>query len=117
MDYFGFTETERFVKSVEKLLGSEMLSELQLYLCQYPEDGVIIPASGRIRKLRWAASGRGKRGGARVIYYFANSAGRIFLLDIYAKNEQENLSADKLKDLKEAVEFWLDELKKLGEIK
>jgi hypothetical protein len=117
MDYFGFTETDRFVKRAEKLLSVETISELQLYLCKYPEDGLIIPASGGIRKLRWAASGRGKRGGARIIYYFANSAGRIFLLDIYAKNEQENLSAEELTDLKEAVEFWLDELKKLGEIK
>ena len=116
MDYFGFTETERFVKRAEKLLGAEMISELQLYLCNYPEDGVIIPSSSGIRKLRWAASGRGKRGGARVIYYFANAAGRIFLLDIYAKNEKENLAANDIKDLKEAVVFWLEELEKLGEI-
>ena len=100
MEYFGFTETERFVKRAEKLLGAEMVSELQLYLCEFAADGVIIPASGGIRKLRWAASGRGKRGGARIIYYFANAAGRIFLLDIYAKNEKENLTADELKDLK-----------------
>jgi hypothetical protein len=116
MEYFGFTETERFVKRAEKLLGAEMVSELQLYLCRYPEDGVMIPASGGVRKLRWAASGRGKRGGARIIYYFANAAGRLFLLDIYAKNEKENLTAGELKDLKEAVEFWLEELKRLGEI-
>ena len=116
MDYFGFTETERFSKSAEKLLGAEILSELQLYLCEFPEDGVIIPASGGIRKLRWAASGRGKRGGARVIYYFANSAGRIFLLDVYAKNEQTDLSTNELNELKEAVEFWLKELERLGEI-
>ncbi len=116
MEYFGFTETERFVKRAEKLLGAEMVSELQLYLCRYAEDGVIIPASGGIRKLRWADSGRGKRGGARIIYYFANRAGRIFLLDIYAKNEKKNLTADDIKDLKAAVEFWLEELKGLGEI-
>lgn len=116
MEYFGFTETERFVKRAEKLLGAEMVSELQLYLCRYAEDGVIIPASGGIRKLRWAASGRGKRGGARIIYYFANASGRIFLLDIYAKNEKENLTSGELEDLKEAVEFWLEELKRLGEI-
>lgn len=116
MDYFGFTETERFVKRAEKLLGAEIVSELQLYLCQYAEDGLIIPASNGIRKLRWAASGRGKRGGARIIYYFANAAGRIFLLDIYAKNEKADLTADEIKDLKDAVKFWLEELEKLGEI-
>ncbi len=116
MDHFGFTETERFVKRAEKLLGAEMVSELQLYLCKHANDGVIIPASNGIRKLRWAASGRGKRGGARIIYYFANAAGRIFLLDIYAKNEKENLTANDIKDLKDAVGFWLKELERLGEI-
>ena len=116
MEYFGFTETQRFVKRAENLLGQDAISEIQLYLCEYPNDGAIIPNSGGIRKLRWAASGRGKRGGARVIYYFANAAGRIFLLDIYAKNEKENLSADDVKNLKEAVRFWLEELERLGEI-
>jgi len=116
MNYFGFTETERFVKRAEKLLGTEIVSELQLYLCKYAEDGVIIPASGGIRKLRWAASGRGKRGGARIVYYFANAAGRIFLLDIYGKNEKENLTVGEIKELKDAVEFWLAELERLGEV-
>lgn len=117
MEYFGFTETERFVKKGEKLLGANAVSELQLYLCNYPEDGAIIPASGGIRKMRWAASGRGKRGGARIIYYFANSAGRILLLDACVKNEKENLTAEEIGDLKNAVDYWLEELRKLGEIK
>ncbi len=117
MDYFGFTETLRFVKRAENLLGADVVSELQLYLCKYPNDGVTIPASGGIRKLRWAASGKGKRGGARVIYYFADNAGRILLLDIYAKNEKENLSAKDLRELKNAVDFWLGEIEKIGETK
>lgn len=117
MDYFGFTETHRFVKRAEKLLGAERLSELQLYLCRFATDGAIIPNSGGIRKLRWAVSGRGKRGGARIIYYFADAAGRVFLLDIYAKNEKENLTAKELNELKDAVENWLEELRNLGEIK
>lgn len=116
MDYFGFTQTERFVKRAEKLFGADGICEVQLYLCSYPDDGAIIPASEGIRKLRWAASGRGKRGGARVIYYFANAAGRILLLDVYAKNEKENLTAAEINELKKAIEFWLDELKRLGEL-
>ena len=115
MDYFGFTETARFVKRAENLLGADIISELQLYLCRYPEDGAIIPASNGIRKLRWAASGRGKRGGARIIYYYAVSADRILLLDIYAKNEKENLTAADLRELKNAVDFWLGEIGKSGE--
>ena len=117
MNYFDFTETQRFVRRAENLLGAEVVSELQLYLCKYPDDGAIIPHSGGIRKLRWAASGKGKRGGARIIYYFANAYGRILLLDIYGKNEKENLTAKDLNELKNAVDFWLGELEKLGEIK
>lgn len=117
MNYFGFTETQRFVKRAENLLGADIVSELQLYLCQYPEDGAVIPASGGIRKLRWAASGRGKRGGARVIYYFAAGVSRILLLDVYAKNEKEDLAAEDLRELKNAVDYWLDEIKSSGETK
>lgn len=116
MEHFGFTETERFIKRGEKLLGINGINELQLYLCKYPNDGAIIQASGGIRKMRWAASGRGKRGGARIIYYFANAAGRILLLDIYAKNEKENLTAEDVENLKNAVDYWIGELKRLGEL-
>ena len=71
----------------------------------------------RHQKLRWAASGRGKRGGARIIYYFANNADRILLLDIYAKNEKENLAIEDLRELRNAVDFWLAEIEKSGETK
>lgn len=60
----------------------------------------MIPGSGGFRKLRWAAKGHGKRGGARVIYYWMTVDDRILLLDLYAKYESENLSAAQLKDLK-----------------
>ena len=58
------------------------------------------PGSGGCRKLRWAAKGHGKRGGARVIYYWITEDARILLLDLYAKNEAENLTIDQLKALK-----------------
>ncbi|HSK74611.1 MAG TPA: hypothetical protein VK892_23125 [Pyrinomonadaceae bacterium] len=68
MDYFDFTETQRFVRRAENLLGAEIVSELQLYLCRFPDDGTIIPKSGGIRKLRWAISGRGKRGANHLLF-------------------------------------------------
>ncbi len=60
----------------------------------------IIPGSGGCRKLRWGAKGHGKRGGARVIYYRITDDHRILLLDLYAKNESENLSPAQLRELK-----------------
>lgn len=109
MNYFGFTETLRFERKALKLIEDDEIAEIQLYLCQFPEWGAIIPNSSGIRKLRWASSGRGNRGGARVIYYFAVSKERILLLDIYAKNEKEDLTYEELKYLKNIVQKWLEE--------
>jgi mRNA-degrading endonuclease RelE of RelBE toxin-antitoxin system len=107
MEYFDFTETIEFERKALKLIGDDEISELQLYLCQFPEQGAVIPNSNGLRELRWASSGRGKRGGARINYYFAVGRGRILLLDIYAKNEKEDLTFEELKILKDIMEAWL----------
>ena len=57
-----------------------------------PSAGTVIPATGGIRKIRWAIEGRGKRGGARIIYFFHNLDMPLFLLTAYAKNQREDLS-------------------------
>lgn len=62
-----------------------------------PAAGEVIRGTHGLRKLRWAASGRGKRGGARVIYYLQASADRIYLVYGYVKAEQENLTPQQLK--------------------
>ena len=65
-----FYETKNFHKKAEKLLGEELLSELKLYLAANPKAGDVIPSGGGVRKLRWALPNKGKRGGARVIYFY-----------------------------------------------
>jgi len=77
---------------------------LQWALTLHPEAGAIIPGSGGVRKLRWAGSGRGKRGGLRVIYYWRKHTGEIWMLTLYAKNETENIPTQTLKAIKEAIE-------------
>ncbi|MBS1794307.1 MAG: type II toxin-antitoxin system RelE/ParE family toxin [Acidobacteria bacterium] len=111
MIYITFTETEKFVRQAVKILGDEGINELQLHLCEYPDDGAIIKASGGIRKMRWAASGRGKRGGTRIIYYYAVGNEGILLLDIYPKNEKTDLSAEELENLKDVLLVWLEKIK------
>ncbi len=108
MEYFDFTETLKFERKAVKLIGNDEIGELQLYLCQFPERGAVISDSNGIRKLRWSSSGRGKRGGARVIYYFSLGRGQILLLDIYAKNEKDDLTFEELKILKNIVQEWLE---------
>jgi mRNA-degrading endonuclease RelE of RelBE toxin-antitoxin system len=90
-------ETSVFTRRVTALLSNDEYRELQATLVDRPKAGSVIPGSGGIRKLRWSASGRGKRGGARVIYYWATEQERILMLLIYAKNESEDLTRDQIK--------------------
>jgi mRNA-degrading endonuclease RelE of RelBE toxin-antitoxin system len=89
-----------FSKRVQQHLNDDDYAEMQAFLAAQPEAGSIIKGSGGMRKLRWAGSGRGKRGGLRVIYYWWVAKDRISLLLVYPKNEMDDLSADQLKQLK-----------------
>lgn len=79
---------------------------LQKVLMLNPSAGDVIEGTGGIRKMRVAAKGYGKRGGARVIYYHFVSASQIALLMIYPKNEQQDLTAEERKALKAVIEHW-----------
>jgi hypothetical protein len=98
-----FVETPTFTRRVLSLLDDESYADLQWHLAKRPDAGAIIRGSGGMRKIRWAASGRGKRGGARVIYYWWVGKSQISMLFLYAKNEQDDLSNDQLKLLKAAL--------------
>jgi len=89
-------EMETFLNRAEAILRDSERADLIAYLASNPEAGKVVPGTGGARKLRWAAKGAGKRGGARTVYYYHSDAIPLFLLDIYAKNEKANLSeADK----------------------
>lgn len=102
-----FEETKQFTKKVVKLFSDEEYAELQMDLCEDPQVGEIIQGSGGIRKVRWAIKGRGKSGGARVIYYWAVRYEKILMLDIYKKNEKVDLSRADLFELRKTVEEFL----------
>ncbi|MHB8845555.1 MAG: type II toxin-antitoxin system RelE/ParE family toxin [Nitrospirota bacterium] len=97
-------ETPIFTRRVQDILSDDEYRLLQAQLVQRPDAGKIIPGSGGLRKLRWSASGRGKRGGARVIYYWFVSDEVILMLFAFPKNEQADLTPDQLKQLKKLVE-------------
>ena len=97
-------ETSFFTRRVTQLLSDDEYRELQATLVNRPKAGPVIPRSGGLRKLRWAASGHGKRGGARVIYYCATKQDHILMLFIYAKNESDDLTPDQIKVLRNIVE-------------
>ena len=97
-------ETSVFTKQVQKLLSQESYRLLQLDLAKRPDLGTIIPGSGGLRKVRWGFQGQGKRGGVRVIYYWAVSDEHLLMLLMYPKNVQDNLPQAQLKMLRQIVE-------------
>jgi hypothetical protein len=99
-----FIEAPAFSRLVHHYLSEEEYAALQWALVLRPDAGTVIPGSGGVRKLRWAGSGRGKRGGLRVIYYWRTQAGQIWLLTLYAKNEAASLPTSALRALREEIE-------------
>ena len=97
-----FIETSIFTKQVLKLLPDSSYRILQSALMLNPGAGAIIKGSGGIRKIRWNLPGAGKRGALRVIYYF-DQPETIYMLFMYKKNEQEDLTPEQVKILKKAL--------------
>jgi mRNA-degrading endonuclease RelE of RelBE toxin-antitoxin system len=95
-----FVETPVFTRRIADYLDDDEYGRLQSFLGLHPHTGKIIQGSGGIRKLRWAGSGRGKRGGLRVIYYWWVSKDRISMLMVYPKSERDDLTAEQLKQLR-----------------
>lgn len=101
-----FVETPIFTSQIKLLLGDDDYGTFQRALADNPDAGDGIPGTGGLRKIRVAAKGHGKRGGARVIYYHFVSASRIGLLFAYPKNEQVNLTPEQKSALKKIIEQW-----------
>jgi hypothetical protein len=91
-----FIETPTFTRTITALLADDDYAHLQIALVQNPSLGDVIRGGGGIRKLRYAVSGRGKRGGIRVIYYWLKDAHQIYMLLAYAKSVKDTLTASEL---------------------
>ena len=87
-----FVETHVFTGLVRKSLDDDEYRALQLTLLLRPEQGPVIPGSGGLRKIRWGSEGGGKRGGLRVIYFWDKTSARCFMLFLYRKNQQGDLT-------------------------
>ena len=85
-------ETPPYLSDAERLFSAEERAAIVDMLAADPQCGVVVPGTGGVRKVRVAASGRGKSGGARVIYLFGGDDVPTFLLAVFAKNEKANLS-------------------------
>jgi len=87
---FTVLQLPKFKAEATELIGTDGIAAVAVYLADHPDAGDVIPGSGGARKLRWAAKGKGRRGGAR-----------IYLMRCYAKNVKTNLTADEKKQLRQ----------------
>ena len=99
-------ETPIFTKYIVSLIADDEYKDLQGFIVNHPDAGKVIPHTHGLRKLRWAGKGHGKRGGLRIIYYWY-VPNTIFMLIVYAKADQEDLTTEQLKKLSQLVKEWL----------
>ena len=100
-------ETPTFTRQAEKLFSDDEKMELVSFLSIHPLAGDLIPGTGGVRKLRFAASGRGKRGGARVIYYYLDEYLPLYALLAYPKNAKVDLTPEE----RRGVAVFVDAIK------
>ncbi|WP_430444872.1 type II toxin-antitoxin system RelE/ParE family toxin [Sphingorhabdus contaminans] len=82
------------MRAAQKIWSAEELAELVDYVAHNPEAGDIVSGTGGVRKLRWGMAGTGKRGGARIVYFYYNELCPLYLLLAYKKGQATNLTAE-----------------------
>lgn len=99
-----FIETPAFTKKWKQLgFNDDMLRQLEMELLQNPKAGDVIQGTGKLRKIRVAFEHTGKSGGSRVCYVDFEVKETIYLINVYSKNEKENLSKDERNLLKKVI--------------
>ena len=106
--YMKFIETSFFTKQVTSLFKDDEYAEIQGYMIKNPDIGDIISGSGGIREFRWSLNERGKRGGVRILYYWHVSEDVFYMLLMYPKGKQANLTKEQLKQLRSLVQLEFD---------
>jgi hypothetical protein len=101
-------ELPEYIRTAAKLLSEDERQDVIDYLSEHPKSGDLIEGTGGIRKLRWARGGRGKSGGVRVIYYVHSEIMPLYLLTLFGKNEQANLSKADRNALAKLVQILVD---------
>lgn len=100
----SIVESAEFVRQAESIFTHRELFSLQLALVRNPTLGVVIPGTRGLRKVRWGAGGSGKRGGARVIYFWRSVEGEIHLLAAYEKRSRADVSIVELARLRASLD-------------
>ncbi len=95
--FITVAETPLFIRQAREVWEDSEREAFVEFIAQNPKEGDVIPETGGVRKIRWIRPGSGKRGGARVIYFYYNGDRPLYLLMVYAKARQENLTPEEKK--------------------
>ena len=95
--------TRSYERAIRKLLSENARREMEAAIVAAPDAAPVVRGTGGIRKLRWAGSGRGKRGGIRAIYFWCAAPGAVYMLTAYAKADRDDLTAADRKALARLV--------------
>jgi hypothetical protein len=93
-------ETPLFIRQAQEVWNDAEREAFIDVIAQSPEAGDVIPDTGGVRKVRWSRQGSGKRGGARVIYFYHDTGRPLYLLMVYAKAHRENLAPDQKREVR-----------------
>jgi len=102
--------TKEFEATVKGLLTNDQRAELEFALATNPLAHPVIPGTDGVRKARWGRIGIGKRGGVRVVYFYAVTSEIVLLIAAYAKNTKEDLSSDDKKNIRQFVKIFKESL-------
>jgi len=105
MTHYEFVYLPGFDRQTYGLLTDEDMQVIEDELNDDPRKGGVIQGTGGVRKMRIALSGRGKSGGGRVLYLYVEIKGRIYLIALYAKNRQSDISSTQKKEIRALVEI------------
>ena len=113
----AFVETSEFTQWVKEYMSDDALSNLQRELLNDPDMGSVMPGCGGLRKVRVAdpRRGKGKQGGARVIYLHIEELDQIHLITVYGKDQKDDLSAGEKKLYRELVRILKDQSRRMRE--
>ena len=96
---WAYIETPEFVREFDRIASQDEMIDLQRELIENPMKDPLVQGTGGARKIRMRVPGRGKSGGARIIYYFVDLRGEIWLLDVYLKSDKDNLASSEKQKL------------------
>jgi hypothetical protein len=104
-------ETPSFLRDAKKMMSDDEREVLINFLAYNPNAGVVIKGTGGVRKIRWNRDDSGKSGGFRIIYFFHSGDIPLFALNVFAKNEKENISQAERNELKKLTSILIKNYK------